>query len=74
MFELGLCNQYRNSEIRVDFGFCTMIASSGCPYADEKMSAVLAEVSLAVYKAYKEVPGLPRGDYDRDAIFRELTR
>ena len=57
----------------VCFSFCTMIAAGECPYTDEQMSAVLTEVSLAVCKAYKEVPGLPRGDYDRDAVFRELT-
>ena len=38
------------------------------------MSAVFTEVSLAVCKAYKEIPGLPRGDYDRDALFKELTQ
>ena len=58
----------------VAFSFCAMIAADECPYTDEQMSAVLTEVSLAVCKAYKEIPGLPRGDYDRDAIFRELTR
>ena len=40
---------------------------------DEEIGAVFSEVSLAVCKAYKEIPGLPRGDYDRDALFRELT-
>ena len=58
----------------VAFSFCTMIAADECPYTDEQMSAVLTEVSLAVCKAYKDIPGLPRGDYDRDAIFRELTK
>ena len=57
----------------VAFSFCTMIAVGECPLTDEQMSAVLTEVSLSVCKAYKEVPGLPRGDYDRDAIFQELV-
>jgi hypothetical protein len=38
------------------------------------MSAVLTEVSLSVCKAYKEIPGLPEGKFDRDAIFRELVK
>ena len=58
----------------IAFSFCTMIAAGECPYSDEQMSSVLTEVSLAVCKAYKDIPGLPRGDYDRDAIFRELTK
>ena len=58
----------------VAFSFCTMVAAGECPYSDEQMSAVLTEVSLAVCKAYKEIPGLPYGDYDRDAIFQGLTK
>ena len=58
----------------IAFSFCTMIAAGECPYTDEQMSAMFTEVSLAVCKAYKEIPGLPRGDYDRDALFKELTQ
>ena len=64
---------YRNLWL-IAFSFCAMIAAGECPYTDEQMSAMFTEVSLAVCKAYKEIPGLPRGDYDRDAIFRELTK
>ena len=64
---------YRNLWL-IAFSFCAMIAAGECPYTDEQMSAVFTEVSLAVCKAYKEIPGLPRGDYDRDALFKELTQ
>lgn len=57
----------------VAFSFATLVVTDDCPYTDEQMSAILTEMSLAVCKAYKEVPGLHRGDFDRDAIFRELT-
>lgn len=55
------------------FGLATLVVTDGCPYSDEQMSAILTELSLAVCKAYKEIPGLHRGEFDRDAIFRELT-
>ena len=42
--------------------------------AASEMFAVGAEISLSVCKAYKDIPGLPQGDYDRDAIFRELVK
>ena len=42
-------------------------------HTDEEISAVLTEISLSVCKAYKEIPGLPEGKFDRDAIFRELV-
>ena len=54
----------------VVFSFATLIVTDSCPYTDEEMSAVLTEVSLSVCKAYKEIPGLPEGRFDRDAIFR----
>ena len=57
----------------VVFSFATLIVTDDCPYTDEEMSAVLTEVSLAICKAYKEIPGLPEGRFDRDAIFRELV-
>ncbi len=58
----------------VVFSFATLIVTDDCPYTDEQMSAVLTEVSLSVCKAYKEVPGLVCGEYDRDEIFKELVR
>ena len=38
------------------------------------LKAAITEISLSVCKAYKEIPGLPTGDFDRDAIFRELVK
>ncbi len=58
----------------VVFSFATLIVTDDCPYTDEEMSAVLTEISLSVCKAYKEVPGLPEGYFDKDAIFSELVR
>lgn len=58
----------------VVFSFATMIVTDECTLTDKQMSAVLTEVSLAVCKAYKEIPGLPEGNYDRDAVFSELTK
>ena len=58
----------------VAYSFTTLIVTDDCPYTDEEMFAVGAEISLAVCKAYKEVPGLPEGNYDKDAVFRELVK
>ncbi len=57
----------------VAFSFATLVVTDDCPYSDEEMSAVLTEVSLSVCKAYKEIPGLPEGKFDRDALFGELV-
>lgn len=56
------------------FSMATLIVTDDCPYSDEEIFSIGAEISLSVCKAYKEVPGLPEGKYDRDAIFRELVK
>ena len=56
----------------VAFGCATLIVTNECPYTDEEMLAMGSEISLSICKAYKEIPGLPTGDYDRDALFSEL--
>ena len=58
----------------VVFSLATLIVTDGCPYTDAEMNAILTEVSLSVCKAYKEIPGLPEGRFDKDAIFRELVQ
>lgn len=56
------------------FSFATLIVTGECAWTDEQIFAIGAEISLSVCKAYKEVPGLARGAYDRDAVFRELVK
>ncbi len=57
----------------VAFGCATLIVTNDCPYTDEEMLAMGTEISLSICKAYKEIPGLPTGDYDRDALFKGLV-
>ena len=55
------------------FSFATLIVTEDCPYSDEEMSAIFSEVSLSVCKAYKEIPGLAEGKFDKDALFSALV-
>ena len=57
----------------VAFSFATLVVTGDCPYTEEEMLAVGAEISLSICKAYKEIPGLPEGKFDKNAIFRELV-
>ena len=50
----------------------TLIVTGGCAYSDEDLNAILTEVSLAVCKAIKEVPGFAEGKFDRNEEFRKL--
>ena len=57
----------------VAFSLATLVVTEDCPYTDEEMSAILREVSLAVCKAYKEIPGLGEGRYDQNALFGAIV-
>ncbi len=57
----------------VAFSMATLIVTDDCPYTDEEISRIFTEMSLAVCKAYKEIPGLAEGNFDRDGIFKELV-
>ena len=58
----------------VAFSFATLVVTDDCPYTEEEMLATGAEISLAVCKAYKEIPGLADGKYDKDAVFKEIIK
>ncbi len=58
----------------VAFSFATLVVTDERPYTEEEMTAVFSEMSLALCKAYKEVPGLAEGKCDKDAVFRELVK
>ena len=58
----------------VAYSFTTMIAIGECPYDNEQIGSILTEFSLSICKAYKEIPGLSCGKFDKDAIFKELVK
>lgn len=58
----------------VAYSFTTLIVTNECPYSDEEISALFTEFSISICKAYKEIPGLPDGNFDKDAIFKELVK
>lgn len=57
----------------VAHSFASLIVMDDCPYSDEEINSIFTEFSLSICKAYKEIPGLPKGDFDKDKIFKELV-
>ena len=49
-----------------------MLVSDDCPFTEEDIGVIFAEISLSLCKAYKEIPGMVKGEYDKDAIFDKL--
>ncbi len=58
----------------VAYSMTTLIVTGECPYTDAEISALFTEFSVSICKAYKEIPGLPAGDFDKDAVFRKLIQ
>lgn len=57
----------------VAYSITTLIVTGECPYTDEEISDIFTEFSVSILKAYKEIPGLPDGNFDKDAVFRALV-
>ena len=58
----------------VAYSLTTLIVTGNCPYTDEEISALFTEFSVSICKAYKEIPGLSAGNFDKDAIFRAIIK
>lgn len=54
-------------------GLATMTVTGSSDLSDERQSAIMTQVSLAVCKAIKEIPGFEDGDFDREKLFTELV-
>ena len=54
------------------YGFAALIVTDDCAFTDEEISDIFGEVSLSICKAYKEIPGIAEGNYDKEALFKEL--
>ncbi len=57
----------------VAYSFTTLIVTGECPYTDKEISDILTEYSVSLCKAFKEIPGLCEGKFDKDKIFKELV-
>ena len=57
----------------VAFSFGTLIVTDDCPYSDQEIFSIGAEISLSVCRAFKEIPGLAANNYDRNAVFSQLV-
>lgn len=72
-FDKETADAYFRNMWLVSFSFSTLAASGGWPFTDEEMLSIGGEISLSLCKAYKEIPGLAKGKYDKDRIFGEIV-
>lgn len=56
----------------VAHSMATLIVAGGGSFTEEEVAAIYVELSFSLCKAYKEVPGLVEGTFDKDAMFGKL--
>ncbi|MBE6742056.1 MAG: TetR/AcrR family transcriptional regulator [Ruminococcaceae bacterium] len=56
----------------VAYSITTLIVMGDCPYSDDEISRLFTEYSVSICKAYKEIPGLIEGNFDKDKVFKEI--
>ena len=57
----------------VAHSIATLIVTGGCTYSDEVIQRILADFSVAICKAIKEIPGFAEDTFDCEKLFRALT-
>ncbi len=50
-----------------------MIVMDDSPFTEDDIGVIFSEISLSLCKAYKEIPGMVKGEYDKGAIFDRLV-
>ena len=65
--------RYAFDMLLVAHGLASLIVSGACSYTDEQIRRIFTHYSLALCKAYKEVPGFTDDTYDREAVFGALV-
>ena len=56
----------------VAHSMATLIVAGGGSFTEEEVGATYVELGFSLCKAYKEVPGLVEGTFDKDAMFGKL--
>lgn len=56
----------------VAHSMATLIVAGGGSYTEEEVGAIYVEFALSLCKAFKEVPGLAEGTFDKDEVFGQL--
>ena len=69
-----MADNYFRDLYLIAFALSTMVVTDDSPYTDAEMEAIFTEVSISICKAYKEIPGLHKGRFNRDKIFKELIK
>lgn len=55
-------------------GLATLIVTGDCPYSEQEIGQILTGFSVSICKSVKEIPGFAAGTFDRDEVFRALTK
>lgn len=52
-------------------GIATLLVSEDCPIEREQIPQVLSRFSIALFRAYKQIPGFVDGSFDKDRLYKD---
>ena len=67
-------NRYFRDMWVASHGLATLLVTGSCPYSEEELQKIMTGFSVSLLKSIKEVKGFMQNDFDKDKVFKSLTK
>lgn len=67
-------NRYFRDMWIASHGLATLLVTGRCPYSEEELQKIMTGFSVSILKSIKEVKGFMQNDFDKDKVFKSLTK
>lgn len=67
-------NRYFHDMWIASHGLATLLVTGSCPYSEEELQKIMTGFSVSLLKSIKEVKGFMQNDFDKDKVFKSLTK
>lgn len=67
-------NRYFRDMWIASHGLATLLVTGSCPYSEEELQKIMTGFSVSLLKSIKEVKGFMQNDFDKDKVFKSLTK
>lgn len=67
-------NRYFRDMWIASHGLATLLVTGSCPYSEEELQKIMTGFSVSILKSIKEVKGFMQNDFDKDKVFKSLTK
>ena len=67
-------NRYFRDMWIASHGLATLLVTGSCTYSEEELQKIMIGFSVSLLKSIKEVKGFMQNDFDKDKVFKSLTK